>query len=292
MNDIVYGVKTSSVSTDIIHFVSSSSYKILPAILLSKNGCETESIYVKKPIQIFYSGVKYNDLYTNIDMHDRASMALPWKAFNFMKSVMNRNVNKISADIVAAAIIKELKKNEKGDYIFFINCEDPQKIIGRLGYLYIDLTRCTIVFLTYEPQQLVTDVLNAGREKLEFDINYFKNEKHQGKPISDVIPNDFRESLTQTVFFNITPPNSSKHLSPLRCDIFCQGMSNHDINNKVKKLEEFFSNDTNLCPPFVVGNYLGNDIYTRLPYALKKVCDYEPFFVKSEASVIMEKNNV
>lgn len=43
--------------------------------------------------------------------------------------------------------------------------------------------------------------MRNGSETLEFDIDYFA--RYQSRDVSEIVPNDFMESLLQTVFYKV-----------------------------------------------------------------------------------------
>ena len=90
------------------------------------------------------------------------------------------------------------------------------------------------------------------------------------------------ESLTQAVFYNIP---SDEPLSPLRCDVFSQGISTSQIQNKVDKLQMIFTDPQYMTPPFDDEN--GN--YVMIPKVLYDCIDAEKTYA-SLAKNILEVN--
>lgn len=131
-------------------------------------------------------------------------------------------------------------------------------------------------------------MLNAGNEKLKFDMNYFKDEKHLEDKQSEIIPNDVMESLTQTVFFNI--PNREERLAPLRCDILSQGISTKEIQNKVKQVNQILQCPENITLPFqeTVGEK-DTGMWTTVPRVLWRCIDADKTIYRKQAESILEE---
>lgn len=82
--------------------------------------------------------------------------------------------------------------------------------------MYLSSEKNTFSFVTYKPDNLMTNSMRNGSDVLEFDIEYF--DKYKDKSVSEIIPNDFMESMTQTVLYRV--PTREEELPPIRCDIF------------------------------------------------------------------------
>lgn len=180
------------------------------------------------------------------------------------------------------------KESPDSKNIFFIDSVDTNKIIGRLGYLYLDSEFNTISFVTYKSGGLLTDILNDGNEKLIFDINYFKKHKQKECLHSEIIPNDYMESLTQTVFFKLD--NAKEQLSPLRFDILSQGISKNKIQEKVNDIGKVLRCPDNMALPHLEasGNSLKNN-WVMIPRVLDECIEMEDMY-KNIAWEILEED--
>lgn len=282
------GIHTLNVSTEMPSFAKTGVYRIVPMILYKINDTPVSHFCIDRPMEVFRENMNYGNIANN-EKKGVSFLTIPGKAYSKMQQYANRNVNKVMADMITyivTKITKELnEKNPDANNIFFINSTDTNKIIGRLGYLYLENRNNTIAFVTYNTGGLLTDILNEGNEKLQFDINYFKDEIHKNRTLSEIIPNDFMESMTQTVFFNI--PNREEELVPLRCDILSQGISKNDIRNKVQKISEVLRCPDNITLPFSESE--GSNMWMRIPRVLNECIEAEEIY-KNVAQVILEGN--
>lgn len=248
INNLI-GIHTLSVSSDIHSFTNNGYYRTIPMVLFQINDEPVSYFSLPRPIEIFKENMNYSKI-ANAIHSDEKIFSLPGKAYQRMMSYVNQNVNKVVADMIVQVIIDTINKiNSKesdSQNFFFIDSIDANKIIGRLGYLYIKSDSNTIAFVTYKSGGLLTDTLNYNKDKMLFDINYFSRKQYSNSEYSSIIPNDYMESLTQAVFYNF----SSEMLSPLRCDIFSQGISTSMIKTKVEQIKSILFNKDNMTPPF------------------------------------------
>lgn len=293
MKTNIIGIHTMSVSTEMMQFAESGVYRTVPMIIYKINEEKVQHFAVERPIEIFRESMNYRTVKNIVknEEKDISFLAIPGKAYNMMQQYANQNVNKVIADMithVVVSVIKELKEKDADSHnIFFIDTMDTNKIIGRLGYLYLENESNTIAFVTYKAGGLLTNVLNGGSTRLEFDINYFKRSMPKAKDWSEIIPNDFMESLTQAVFFNI--PDSNEKLSPLRCDILSQGLSKIQIKRKVEKIYKVLESSDNMTLPFAEksGNS-GDSTWIRMPRALYDCIEAADKIYRDVAQVILE----
>lgn len=278
MKTNLVGIHTLSVSTEMIDFARHGIYRTVPMVLYKVNEEKVKFFLVERPIEIFHENMDYINLKNIVQGEDKdiSFLSIPGKAYNKMQKYINQNVNKVMADMITYIVVKvirELKgENFDAKNIFFIDSPDTNKIIGRLGYLYLESNFNTISFVTYKAGGLLTDILNCGNEKLAFDINYFKKEERKGEICSGIIPNDYMESLTQTVFFQI--PNIEAELSPLRCDILSQGLSKRQIQEKVNAVQEILNCKENMSLPHQEKKSNGtSDNYVAIPWVLRECID-------------------
>lgn len=293
MQTNIIGIHTLSVSTEMMQFAKSGIYRTVPIVIYKINDEQVKYFYINRPIEIFRENMDYRNLENVVGGYDKdiSFLTIPGRAYNKMQHFANKNVNKVIADMithVVVDIVKEIKdKDSDAHNVFFIDTVDSNKIIGRLGYLYLENSFNTIAFMTYKAGGLLTDVLNGGKSKLEFDINYFAKEGYEDKMWSEIIPNDFMESLTQTVFFNI--PISEAQLSPLRCDILSQGLSKNEIQKKVKIIYDILKCPQNMTLPFSEkGGKNSNSTWVRIPRILNDCIEASEIY-KNIAQTVLEE---
>ena len=254
MKTNLIGIHTMSYSTEMINFANTGRYLTVPMICYKINDGPVKTFLVNRPIEIFHEHMDYKIIRNifNKEENDTKFLSIPSKSYLKMQQYVNQSVNKVIADMITYVVVdvlKELKKeDEKAKNIFFIDNVDTNKVIGRLGYLYLEEDNTTIAFVTHKAKGLMTDVLNEGNDQLEFDINYFKSEERKEKEYSEIIPNDYMESLTQTVFFKISAREDT--LSPLRCDILTQGISKSKIQSKVNDIYDILNKHENMTVPY------------------------------------------
>lgn len=293
METNLIGIHTISVSTEMINFAKTGIYRTVPMVLYKVNDEAVSHFSIKRPIEIIREDMDYGEMRNIVKSDDEniSFLAMPGKSYNKMQQYVNQNVNKVIADMITHVVVKIINQLKQEDSnaknIFFIDSMDTNKIIGRLGYVYLESKNNIIAFVTYKTGGLLTDVLNSGNEKLKFDIHYFKDNIHKRELKSEVIPNDFMESMTQTVFFNI--PDKEGELSPLRCDILSQGIPKNEIQSKVKDISDILINDEKITLPFSESNGKNtNDMWVRIPRVLYDCIEAANIF-RNVAEKILEE---
>ncbi len=243
------GIHMESISTDMNTFAENGRYKAAVQVLYKINDEKVQCFQINRPIEIFHKSMLYKD-FESIVRSDTGSaefMSIPGKAYRQMQYYINKEVEKVLADMVTAVIAKILKSMDQEDTnIFFIDSRESNKIYGRLGYMYLNNIRNTFCFVSYKTDSLITDTLRNGSETLELDIDYFM--RYKSRDVSEIVPNDFMESLLQTVFYKMAA--NGQELPPLRCDIFSQGITNREIQNKVEAVREVMSDSDKMSLPF------------------------------------------
>ena len=290
MKTNLIGIYTFSVSTEMTTFARTGVYRTTPMVLYKINDGDVIPFYIKRPIEIIREDMDYGEIRNIVKNSDEnlSFLTIPAKAYNKMQQYVNQNVNKVIADMIVHLIVKiirELKKeNSDAHNIFFIDSFDNNKIIGRLGYVYLESKNNTIAFVTYKTGGLLTDILNGKNEKLKFDINYFRDEIHKNDSMAEIIPNDFMESMTQAAFYNI--PNKEGELSPLRCDILSQGISKDEIRSKADAISKILTSEENITLPFSETESK-NGMWVRIPRVLYE-CIVAGKVFRSVADQILE----
>lgn len=294
MKTNLIGIHTLNVSTDMMDFARTGIYRTVPMVLYAINDNNVTAFYNRRPVEIFREDMEYRNIKNIVENEDKdiLFLTMPGTACKKMQYYANKNVNKVIADMLTHVIVQTIDKLQKEDpdakNIFFIDNVDTNKIIGRLGYVYLENKNNTIVFVTYLASGLLTHMLNEGNEKLKFDMNYFRDENHLEDKQSEIIPNDIMESLTQTVFFNI--PNREERLAPLRCDILSQGITTKEIQEKVKEVNEILQCPENITLPFQ--ETLSNKetgIWTCVPRVLWHCIDADKTIYRKQAESILEE---
>lgn len=278
------GIYATSLSTNLSDFAEKGNYKTAVEVICKINDEKPWEMHLNRPIEILRRNMQYRDLESILKNSDGniSAMSIPGKAYRQMQSIVNREVEKVLADMMTSVIVRVIEKlGEKEENIFFIENQGNDKLLGRLGYMYLDNMRNTFCMITYKTSGLLTDTMRNGSQILEFDIDYFKrHEKEQ----SEVVPRDFMESLLQTVLYRMK--TSGEGILPLRCDIFSQGISNKEIQNKVERVHEILSVTNNLTPPFAESTEHGP--YARIPYVLYECMEAAERHYKGMLEKILE----
>lgn len=160
------------------------------------------------------------------------------KAYRKLKAYANRCAERVLADLNCALLLKTLNSDDQ--FIFFIEGPPSNKIVARLGYLYPSLENLTICFLSFKPEDLLTSVMSFQAGRLEYDIHRLL--LGDRTDFLGPYPGTSAESLIQTYFYR--PPELSPGIkvSPLRIDIFTQGLMESEFYDKKeiirKKLED------------------------------------------------------
>ncbi|MCM1232495.1 MAG: hypothetical protein NC489_20420 [Ruminococcus flavefaciens] len=265
------GICLDSLSSDTNTFVETGKYKTAVQVIYKINNDNVQQFQLKRPIEIFHKNMLYKD-FESIAKNNNGTvefMSMPAKAFRQMQRYTNKEVEKVLADMTMSVIVKILDSVPEREYnVFFIDSRDSNKLIGRLGYMYFNNTKNIFSFVSYKTDNLMTDTLRNERDILEFDIDYFK--RHADKNMSTIVPNDFMESLLQTVFYRIT--GNEKDILPLRCDIFSQGNSNKEIQTKANILREILQTSSYITPPFKYATT--SNSYIELPQVLYECMNF------------------
>lgn len=238
-----------SIMTDMNTFAENGRYKAAVQVLYKINNEMVQCFQINRPIEIFHKSMLYKDFASIVRSNTESTefMTIPGKAYRQMQYFINKEVEKVLADMVTAVIVKILKSLDQDDMnIFFIDSRESNKLLGRLGYMYLNNFKNTFCFVSYKTDSLITDILRNGSETLELDIDYFIRCK--GRDVSEIVPNDFMESLLQTVFYKVAA--NGEELPPLRCDIFSQGITNREIQQKVEAVRKVISNPKEMSLPY------------------------------------------
>lgn len=288
MNENLIGIHACCISTDITDFARNGYYRAVPMIIYKINNSNAQYFAINRAIEIFREDMDYGNVRSILHGEERL-LSIPGKAYNQMMQYVNKNVNKVIADMITYVVTKTInelsKSNPQQHSFFFIDSSDINKIIGRLGYLYLNSSANTIAFVTYKSGGLLTDILNSENDYLRFDLNYFKRRTNSSGNHSAIIPNDYMESLTQIVFYSLTHSGMEKQVSPLRCDILSQGISTSQIQEKVNSIEKVLTNPNNMTLPHPEGNG-PNQNWVVLPKVLFDCISAEKLFIGKAKNIL------
>ncbi len=182
-----------------------------------------------------------------------------WKLRNFA----NRCAERVLADLSCAALLKTW--NSEDSFIYFFEGPPSDKALARFSYLYPSLTNLTICFISFKPEDLITSVMSFKKGRLQFDLHRLMSE--QGTGFRGPYPGTSDESLIQTYFYR-HPVRSDTAVSPIRIDIFCQGLLESEIQEKKEIISEKFKDEAWHSPYLIEG-----PIGTILPKGLVTVID-------------------
>ncbi len=279
----VIAIHADSINTNIKEFVKKQMYAAVPFVTYKINGRPVEECMINRPLVIFGEDKPYGELYKTLH-DDRSLIHMPSKDFERLKKHSSQCLNRVIADLVTSIVVKTVSSSidNNTSNLFFIEGVESNKTVGRLGYLYLDSIKNTLAFLSYKPQALLTDILNTNSNNLHFDLYYFMRNSDN---ISRVIPNDFRESLTQFVLFDTTVTDSEKKVLPVRCDIMSQGIASNEIRNKVEIIKNYLSESNNMTPPF---QETADGEWIRIPRTIQDCINFGNSQTKMRAKMLLE----
>lgn len=162
------------------------------------------------------------------------------KAFRELKNFAAQCYERTIADLCCKVILGEIKtKEDDEEIVFFLEKSASDKMLGRLATLNLNLDKITVCFLISSPSDLMTTVMSNQTGRLRFDVN-----RLMATDSTDFLgpyPGDYEDSLVQSYFYRPSPLNESAagNYTPLRLDIFAQGLLIKDIEKKkemIKKL--------------------------------------------------------
>ena len=231
--------------SDVYDIEKSGKFEYIPAIsyVIQKEASkklESNFDYFKKPFNLWELGLPIEVVleYAKNELEKREELKLARKAYLKLKAYANRCAERVLADFNCALLLKTLNPDDQ--FIFFIEGPPSNKIVARFGYLYPSLKNLTICFLSFKPEDLLTSVMSFQAGRLEYDIHRLLLEDRTD--FLGPYPGTSADSLVQTYFYR--PPELSPGIkvSPLRIDIFTQGLMESEFYDKKdiiqKKLED------------------------------------------------------
>jgi len=252
MNQI--GIYAKCFKSSLDDFISTGEYRALPIVVCTINDKTPEGRYINSPFIIFKSGMKREHVENIFKIHGESTHLLSdyGQSYQILTHIVNKNMDKVIADLISCLIVEKIKEfqnnNKDEENYFFISDLGSNKLIGRLGYLYLNQERNTISFVIYKGNKLITNILSKESNSMEFDINYFKLAQDMKTDRSEIIPENPMESLTQTVFFQVS--DSQRKNIILRMDLFSQGITKNIIGEKVHAINTIVAETSNLSEPF------------------------------------------
>lgn len=159
------GINMESVSTSVNYFAETGIFQTIPMIVYTINDNRTKEFHIERPIKLFYKNMSYKDFESIVktDGTGLDFMAMPGKAYQRMQYYINRNVEKVLADMFVSIIVEILKElKEEKENIFFINNRESDKVIGLKG---ADVHLCLIAAIGFQhvfcQSQFRCDLLNG-----------------------------------------------------------------------------------------------------------------------------------
>lgn len=280
----VYGIYAEEYKSSVNDFIVKGRYDAVPAVFLS-DGNKTEKIYFNKPFKIFEKNMDLELVKNIVSQYEDNIQFLQTagEAYKKLTRVVNKNLEKIIADMISTCIVRKIKEYPKDELIFFITNLTSEKIIGRLGYLFLDYSNVTIAFVTYKSKELMTNIIN--KNYLDFDLTYtFENNSIAG----NIDPDSSSQSMLATFFYKI-PLKTERHISPLRVDIFAQNLSIDKITNKKNSIENYLSNAKNLSEPII--DKETDDYVIRLPKPLQLAIESNENFKHIAGGIINQRRD-
>lgn len=194
------------------------------------------------PFSLYKSGIPITILKQYMSGKiDKTKLLSAREAFKELKNFASQCCERISADLCCQLILQEVMDRQENDLIIFIEKSASDKMLGRLATLQLSLKNITICFLTYKPSDLMTIAMSNQTSKLRFDINRLMSSN-----VDDFIgpyPGDSEDSLIQSYFYRPSPlGEGGEAYSPMRLDIFSQGLRLDEVESKKEMIKTIFSN--------------------------------------------------
>jgi hypothetical protein len=194
------------------------------------------------------------------------------KFYKKIKSDYRANQERVISDIICGIILQELRneKDKTKRLVFFITHQfDTEKIVGRLAYLNLPLSRITILFISRDITDFYTRYIVSPFDN-RFDLSYLLGKKKDN--IFGPYPEYGTIGLIRTfykTFYNVD--------YPLRIDLFCQSLGNVEIDNIKEEIKNDFLSEKNTEPEIILNLKGKNE--TKIP---KVLCDCERHIDKAK----------
>lgn len=258
---VVYGICAEGYKSSINDFIVKGRYDAVPVVFLS-NGKTVEKIYYNYPFKMFEKNMDLELVKNIVSQYedDIKFLQNPGESYNKLTRVVNKNLEKIIADMISTCIVRKIKEHPNDEMIFFISNLTSEKIIGRLGYLFLDYSNVTISFVTYKSKELMTNIIN--RNYLDFDLTH----TFEKTSIAGNIDYDNSQSMIASFLYKI-PLKTEGNISPLRVDVFSQNLTIDKITNKRNLIGNYLCQVGNLSEPLADKD--ADDYVIRLPKPLQ-----------------------
>jgi hypothetical protein len=197
-------------------------------------------LYFGKPFSLWEldSPIEVLCKYAKDEIGQKNELKVARKAYIKLRNFANRCSERVLGDLSCALLFKTL--DTVNQFIYFFEGPPSNKVLARFSYLYPSLKNVTICFISYKPEDLITSILSFQTGKLEFDIHRLMSKEVTG--FLGPYPGTSEESLVQTYFYKYPEVRPGKKVSPIRIDIFSQGLLEDDFDIKKdiikKKLED------------------------------------------------------
>jgi hypothetical protein len=224
-------------------------------------------LYFPKPFSLCELNLPIEILckYAVDEIKRKEELKLARKAYLKLRNFASRCAERVVADLICAAFLKTWNPEDR--FIYIIEGPPSDKILARLSYLYPSLENLTICFISFKPEDLITSVMSFQTGRLEFDLHRLMSEEITG--FQGPYPGTSEESLVQTYFYRHPGVRLLKMVSPIRIDIFSQGLLESDFDDKKENIREKLENEA-WTSPYSIDD---KAIKTILPKGLIMVID-------------------
>ena len=247
-------------------------YEFVPVIAFNekKKGNQEindqQPIYLPKIFSLYENDTPIESLIRYIGDIKKEDLLIAKRAFAKLQTFASQCSERVIADLSCQVILDAIKANDYDHLVCFIVRPASDKMLGRLGYLYLDLEKITICFISYEPDDMITTVMSAKTGKLIFDINRLMASNFNDT-VTTPHPGSSEDSLVQTYFFKPRPISSINEFLPIRIDIFCQGLLEPDIEKKSIIVYNIL-NSSEESPAFPITKREPSP-YVRIPFGIQ-----------------------
>lgn len=262
MQQRIYGISYLFSDTPEVKKVSEEEIIKYNPLLVYSSGQNVESLQAPQGFSLSYE-----------QMIEKVSADYQKKSlYAEMRKRSRESQEKIIAEYICTVIIQELRNSKEDDLTFIISDKfQSEKIIGRLGYLGLPLHRVHIFFVSRDISSFMTNYIESYAVPPQNDLKLLFMEKNRGMVLGPY-PDDGVISMTRTYFCAY----KQSGLYPIRVNLFSQFLTQADLNEEKKRINQLFMQDDKTEIYDVAGGT--GEEKTRLPKILIK-CEEK---VKSE----------
>lgn len=254
-------------------------YQFVPAVAYNEKRLGYEPISDTQlqvlPINfsLYESGIPIEMLTRYVGDLEKQELSLANRAFTKLRGFAVQCAERTLADMCTQIILgKLLSCTGTSSLVVFVQRLASDKMIGRLAHLYLDMDQVNICFVSYEPEDLVTTVMSNQTGKLVFDVHRLLAEPPQ-QDITRWYPGSALDSLVQSCFFRQAPQlGSSWDFLPTRLDVFCQGLTEPQISDRVQNIRDVLVSSKESIP-YEIRHGARNPTYVKIPVGLAKALD-------------------